>query len=507
MLASHSAPILEALHVRKQYGSVVALADASISIDPGEVVALVGQNGAGKSTLVGILSGQVRPDEGELRFDGKPIDSHELGKQGSPVAVVRQELSLVPTMSVGQNVFIANHDIGRWYSARTAARKARPFLEMAGLGELDPLTPAGRLSVGEQQLVELARALARHARVLILDEPTAALSDPEIARVISIVRDLKAQGRSVVYISHRLDEVMRIADRVAVVRDGRSLDSLEGEAIQLERIIEKMLGRRLEALYPTGNREFGSDELLRLENVMTDGLSHPVSITVRHGEIHGLAGQLGSAAAVLLEVIAGIRPLTDGAIYIGGRRVAVSSPRQAKAAGIAYCSGDRKLDGSFGVRSVQENLTAPGLRSVARGGWILPRAERALAQSLAGAFSVTSGRMGYPVDSLSGGNQQKVVLAKWLGIEPALFLINQPTRGVDVGARADIYRHLQDLADGGLTIVFTSSETEEVIGLADVVSTFYRGSYLRTERAALLDSTALEHELAGAPVVSQPLET
>jgi ribose transport system ATP-binding protein len=484
----------------KTFPGVRALDGVNLRVAGGSVHALLGENGAGKSTLVKILSGRVRADAGEVRLNGRPVNAGDLAREGSPIAIMEQELSIVGTMTVGQNVFLGNRAVGRWFGSRKAARMAVGFLEQAGVSHVDPMMTAGDLTVGEQQLVELARALARDAQVLMLDEPTAALSDPEIARVLDVVRQLRDSGRSVVYISHRLDEVVQVADRAIVVRDGRTQAPIERDALRLDVIIESMLGRPLEDMYPDRTADSsGADEAIRLDDVLAPGLDAPVSLTVRRGEILGLAGQLGSGAPALMEAIAGVRSISAGQVVLAGRPARVGSPRAAKLAGIAYCSGDRKLDGLFGVRSVQQNLSAPALDRCATAGWIVPGRERELARELAGSFGVDPRRMRTPADGLSGGNQQKVALGKWMGIRPRLLLVNEPTRGVDVGARAEIYRFLRSLAADGLAVIFSSSDTDEVVGLADSVASFYKGTIVRTQRADEVDPKLLAHDLSSPP--------
>jgi ribose transport system ATP-binding protein len=491
--------------VKKRYGAVVALANADIEIRGGEVMGLLGQNGAGKSTLTKILSGFLKADEGELTLMGKRVSSQDLARPSSGIAIMQQELSIVATVSVAQNVFMGSSRLGRWSSPRRAAQSAAEFLEMAGVAHVDPLEPAGRLSVGEQQLVELARALARDAQILILDEPTAALSDVEIRRVLDVVKSLRERGTAIVYISHRLDEVMELVDRVTVVRDGRTQPAMDRAEMTLEALICEMLGRPLEAMYPPRSTRTHSREVLRLDHVLAPGLEEPVSLTARAGEIVGLAGALGSAAPAVLEAIVGVRPLTSGLFELDGAPVRPRGYRQAVAAGIAYCSGDRKLDGLFGVRPVRENLSALSLGRCSRAGWILPHAEQRLADELAQSFGVQAGRMSLRANSLSGGNQQKVALAKWLGIRPRVLLVNEPTRGVDVGARAEIYSYIRRLADEGLAVIFASSDCDEVLGLADFVVSFYRGTLVRAQPAIKVDLSTLTHDLSAPPARSSEM--
>jgi ribose transport system ATP-binding protein len=391
---------------------------------------------------------------------------------------VQQELSLVPSMSVAENLFLGGGPFrGRW-SERRLVRAAAPFLELVGLERIDPATLVESLPVAERQLTEIARLVAREARVLILDEPTAALSDVEIERIKRVVCSLADEGRAIVYVTHRLGEVFEIANRVTVFRNGASAPPIEVEGLTIETLVEQMLGRRLEQMFPPHGATAGS-LLLKLDELETEGLREPISFTLRSGEVLGLAGQLGSGAEFLLRALAGRQPVTGGSVELAGRSLRIQSVQQAIRAGIAYCSGDRKRDGVFAIRSVSENLSAPALDRITKADWISRRQESDLVRSLAGFFQVDAARLLHPLKTLSGGNQQKVALGKWMSIEPRILLVEEPTMGVDVGARAEIYAHLRRLADQGLGIIFTSSDLPEVIGLSDTIATFFRGRLIR----------------------------
>jgi ribose transport system ATP-binding protein len=485
--ADDAAPLLRITGLSKAYGSIQALDAIEFELRRGEVMALVGENGAGKSTLVKILAGLVRPDRGEIHLAGSPVGTGSALRHAG-IAVVQQELSLVPTLSAAENVFLGHPDARLLQTPASLVRRARPHLEQVGLGHVDPAVTTSDLVVAEQQLVEVARLLARDARILILDEPTAALSDAEIARVKQVVRALVAEHRSVIYITHRLGEVFELAERVTVFRNGRSQAPVAVSSIGPDDLVERMLGRPLENLFPP-RRGTPGEAVVAVRGLVGPGLIEPVHLEARAGEIVGLAGQVGSGASVLLQLMAGARPAHAGEIVLDGRPRRISSPRMAKAAGVAYCSGDRKLDGLFGIRSVSENLSAPALDRVSVAGFLIPRRERLLAGTLADFFQLDRRRLSSRAFALSGGNQQKVALGKWLGIEPRVLLVDEPTRGVDVGARAEIYGHLRRLADEGLAIVFASSDTQEVLGLADTVISFYRGvEVARYDRAGIDDA-------------------
>jgi len=483
----------------RSFGAIRALREVDFELDAGEVMALLGENGAGKSTLVKILAGIVQPDAGEITIDGQPSDLGTPARSlAAGIAVVQQELSLVPTLSAAENVFLGGGRFqGAWTRARLV-RAARPYLEQVGLGELEPAALVESLTVAERQLVEIARLIARDARILILDEPTAALSDVEIARVKGVVRSLVGPRRAVIYVTHRLSEVFEIADRVTVLRNGAGQPPERVAELDMDGLIERILGRPLETMFPPRSQSIGAP-VLTVEGLETEGLAEPFDLVVRSGEILGLGGQLGSGAGRLLAAIAGAQPTNAGIVRIEDIELRSLSRLRSIGAGIAYCSADRKRDGLFATRSVTENLSAPALRSMTPRGLLARRRERRLSRELAQFFQIDPGRLRHRASTLSGGNQQKVALGKWLGLQPRALLVEEPTRGVDVGARAEIYAHLRTLADRGLAIVFASSDLPELLGLADTVATFYRGRLVRTAPAIELAPSDVLRDVTHGP--------
>lgn len=477
--------------ISKSFGAIQALRNVNFQLKAGEVMALVGENGAGKSTLVKILTGIYQPDSGAIHIEKEKVqirrtaDSQSLG-----IAVVQQERSLVPTMSVAENVFLGSRGHGIFLSPRKREEMAAPFLELVGLEHLDPSARVSELSVAERQLIEVARMVSRKARILILDEPTAALDDREIERVKRVVRSLAGQGCSVVYVTHHLDEVFDLADRVTVFRNGESQPGMPVSDLVPEALIERMIGRSLGSMFPPRAVEFGPD-VLSVHRLCTEELKEPVNLSIRSGEIFGLAGQLGSGATGILNAVAGVQPISGGRLELKGEALTIRGRADAISAGIAYCSSDRKKDGLFSVRTVVENLTSPALARVTPRGWLNRRTEKDLATNLARFFLIDVNRLGHPAGTLSGGNQQKVALGKWLGVAPVVLLVEEPTIGVDVGARADIYAHLRQMANEGMAVVFASSDIQEVLGLADTIATFYHGKLINTYPAGEADMTRL----------------
>ena len=437
---------------------------------------LVGENGAGKSTLVKIISGFDDGYSGDYRMDGEPVRfSSPSRAERAGIAIAQQELSLIPAMSVGENIFLAGDQVPLVATKKVLSRRAMPYLEEVGLDTVDPSIAVNRLSIGEQQLVEVARLLAHEPRVLILDEPTAALGESDSMRILAMVERLAENGKSIIYVSHRLDEIFKICHRVTVLRDGLSQKARKASELNVHSLVESMLGRELENMFPERASLKRDKPLLEVRGVWPDATIEPFNFKAYPGEILGLAGQLGSGSGDILAAIGGNCGTREGKIRFEGREFMPRSPKAAIKAGIAYCSDDRKLDGLFLGRPIKENLTSPALGKISSFGFLQHGNEKGLASGNAERFTIDVSRMRTEAGLLSGGNQQKVALGKWLAIEPKVILVNEPTRGVDVGARAEIYLKLREFADEGNAVIFASTDILEMTGLADRIVTFYRG--------------------------------
>ncbi len=462
--------------IKRRFGAIHALKEVELTVKRGEVLGLVGENGAGKSTLVKIISGFDDGFEGQVLVDGKPVHlglperANALG-----IAIAQQELSLIPTLSIAENIFLGGNHGPTFASKRRLSELAKPFLDEVGLHNITPATQVHRLSVGERHLIEVARLIAHNPQLLILDEPTAALGEADSERIIAMVRRLRDQGKSIIYVSHRLDEIFSVTDRVNVIRDGVTQVMKNTAELNLNDLVTYMLGRELDSMFPESQQTPQKTANYKIEKLWPDRLLQPISFEVRKNEILGLAGQLGSGAGEILASLAGAHPVRSGRIIQSGKSFLPSSPKEAKKHKIAYCSPDRKHDGLFMGRPIFENLTSTNLNRISSFSWIQKAKELLLGKQIAKSFTIDQTRLHEEVSVLSGGNQQKVALGKWLSIDPDFILIDEPTRGVDIGARAEIYQKLREMADQGAAIIVASTDTQEIAGFPDRVITFYKG--------------------------------
>lgn len=468
--------VLEVSGIGKRFPGVRALHEVDLEIGEGEVVAVLGENGAGKSTLMKILAGVQGPDEGSIRVDGKEvtIGSVEEGLQLG-IALIHQELNLATNLTVGANIFLGQEPRKRGLiDERTIFERSISFLERVGL-EVSPDTLVADLPIGKQQLVEIAKALSTEARILIMDEPTSSLSQKETERLFEVVKDLRSSGVSIVYISHRLGEVIELADRVAVLRDGENAGELSGDEITHDAMVSLMVGRDLSRFYAHEPHEAGATVLSVKALRSPAHPDHKVSLSLKSGEIVGMAGLVGAGRSELLETLFGITPALEGKVEVEGKSVELLSPGVAIESGIALVPEDRKGKGLVLDMAVGDNVSLASIDRDSRGGFLNFSAEEAIAAEMTEKMKIKTPSSRQIVRFLSGGNQQKVVLGKWLAMKPKVLLLDEPTRGIDIGAKQEIYALMEELAKEGVAILFVSSELEEIIGVADRALVMHEG--------------------------------
>ena len=470
--------ILEVDRVRKEFPGVVALDDVQLRIRPGTVHALMGENGAGKSTLMKIIAGVYSPDAGEVRFAGRRLDIRTpLDALNCGIAMIHQELNLMNSMTVAENIWIGREPrraLGLIDHA-AMARMTRELLDGLHI-RLDPLALVGDLTVAQRQMVEIAKAVSHRSDVLIMDEPTSAITETEVAHLFRIIRDLKARGVGIVYITHKMNELFEIADELTVFRDGRYIATVSAAEVTRDDIIRMMVGREITEMFPKIDCQIGAP-ILELRNLTLPGVFHDVSFSLRRGEILGVAGLVGSGRSNVAEAIFGIRPAASGEILIDGQPVRIASPMDAMRHGMAFLTEDRKETGCFlnldCIQNIQMAMLSSGRAD--RYGFVRQREVSRLAQDYIQRLRVKTPHLHETVANLSGGNQQKLLIARWLLTEPRILILDEPTRGIDVGAKAEIHRLITRLAGQGVAVLMISSELPEILGMSDRIMVMHEG--------------------------------
>ncbi|MEI7343450.1 ribose ABC transporter ATP-binding protein RbsA [Pectobacterium brasiliense] len=468
--------LLQLQGITKSFPGVKALSGAALNVYPGKVMALVGENGAGKSTMMKVLTGIYRKDAGSIHFLGKEVDfSGPKASQEAGIGIIHQELNLIPQLTIAENIFLGREFTNRfgridWNKMYAEADKLLKRLNL----RYDSRRMVGDLSIGDQQMVEIAKVLSFESKVIIMDEPTDALTDTETASLFSVIKELQSQGCGIVYISHRLKEIFEICDDITVFRDGQFIGERPVSDLEEDTLIEMMVGRKLEDQYPRSNKVPG-EVRLKVQNLSGPGVDS-VSFTVRKGEILGVAGLMGAGRTELMKILYGALPRTGGNVTLDGRDVVTRKPQDGLANGIVYISEDRKRDGLVLGMSVKENMSLTALRYFSHAGGRLKHAEEQLTVAdFIRLFNVKTPSMEQPIGLLSGGNQQKVAIARGLMTRPNVLILDEPTRGVDVGAKKEIYQLINQFKEEGLSIILVSSEMPEVLGMSDRIIVMHEG--------------------------------
>ena len=470
-----TAPLLEIRDISKSFPGVHALKGVSLTLPPSHVLGLVGENGAGKSTLMKILAGAYTAGSGSILVNGTRLGNGPSAALQAGIAVIYQELSLVPDMTVTENLFLGRMPSkGMMLDRRAAKRNAREVLSRVGLGSLDPDRRTSTLGLNVRQLVEIAKALAQHAQILVMDEPSAALQRDDIATLFAVVRDLRRDGIGVIYISHHLEEIFEVCDSAMVLRDGLAVESRDIDLWTEEALVRAMVARDLDEMYPWRPRLLG-EIVLQVTDLVQRPRVNGVSLTVRGGEILGVAGIAGAGRTELLKAIAGATPPSAGTVEVEGREVSTRSTRHGLRAGIVYAPEDRKVEGLVLGASIENNVVLSNLGAVSRAGVVDRGARRSLAERVVDRFGVKTSGIGQEAGKLSGGNQQKVILGRVTQTGPRVILLDEPTRGIDVAAKAEIYGHVLGLAEQGAAVVLVSSELPELLGMSDRIVVMRQG--------------------------------
>lgn len=480
-------PIIELRGITKSFPGVKALNGVDFDVYPGELHALCGENGAGKSTLIKVMTGAHAPDSGEIRVNGEPVSFTSPQQALSlGIACIYQELSIVPQLDVAKNIFLGNmFTKGKtgFLDKKRLYKDAAEILHEHVKLDIDPHEIAGRLSVAQQQMVEIGRALTRNAKVIIMDEPTSSLSDKEIETLFELIRMLRADGIAIIYISHKLDEVMQLSDRITILRDGQKIKTVNTSETTKDQLITSMLGRELSNMYNKQPAEIGGT-VLEVNGLTREGVFSDVSFSVKSGEIVGFFGLVGAGRTEIMRAVFGIDRYDSGEVLLCGEKLLGRRPSLAIRRGIGFATEDRKSEGLALRLSILANMTIVKLSQLSRFGIINRRKQRSIADSFVDSISIKTPSVSQLVGNLSGGNQQKVVVAKWLMMQPKVLILDEPTRGIDVGSKSEIYSLIVSLAQQGVAVIIVSSEIEEILGVCDKVNVIHEGRLTATLDAA-----------------------